>query len=168
MNQKSVTRRTPHCDSIRHFLCFESCQRVISRQEQRVRVFEHKIPFAKDPPPVRQSYPSPTVNFGSGSQCSSHYLKAHGFLGTPGSSATRRILHFTNSFPAVRGNFPAQDADVGTPACCLARRCVSHRRNSQWQRRSGVRARTGHDDCNHMETLALPMLQPTLVIQVTE
>jgi hypothetical protein len=35
-------------------------------------------------------------------------------------------------------------------------------------RRSGVRARTGHDDCNHMETLASLMLQPTLVIQVTE
>jgi hypothetical protein len=34
--------------------------------------------------------------------------------------------------------------------------------------RSGLRARTGHDNCNHMETLASLMLQPTLVIQVTE
>ena len=44
-----------------------------------MRVFEHKIPFARDSPPARQSYRSPTVNFGSGSQCSTHCLKAHGF-----------------------------------------------------------------------------------------
>src|ERR1035437_7861296 len=106
MNQSSVTRRTPCCDSKHYFLCFESQSQASFRQEQRVRVFEHKIPFAKDPPPVRQSYPSPTVNFGSGSQCSSHYLKAHGFLGTPGSSATRRILHFTKVVSCCSGEFP--------------------------------------------------------------
>jgi hypothetical protein len=64
-----------------------------------VLLFEEKIPFAKDSSSVRQSYPSLTVNFGSGSQCSSHYLKAHGFLGTRGSSATHRIFHLTSRFP---------------------------------------------------------------------
>ena len=34
--------------------------------------------------------------------------------------------------------------------------------------RGAVPARTGHDDCNHMETLVSPVVQPTLVIPVTE
>jgi hypothetical protein len=56
MSQKSVTRRTPRCDSKHHFLCFESCQKASFRQEQRVRVFEHKIPFAKAPASSPESY----------------------------------------------------------------------------------------------------------------
>jgi hypothetical protein len=52
-------------------------------------------------------------NFGSGSQCSSHYLKAHGFLGTPGSSARVESSISGKSFPGVRAIFPVRDADAG-------------------------------------------------------
>src|ERR1700682_3581625 len=72
------------------------------------------------------------------------------------------------SFPRVRANFPARELTLATLAGCWVRRCVSHGRNSEWNGRTAVWARTGHGDCNHMETLASPVLQPTLVIQVTE
>jgi len=91
-----------------------------------VRVFEHKISFAKNPPLVRQSYPSPTVNFGSGSQCSSHYLKAHGFLETPGSSARVESSISRKSFPGVRAIFPMRDADAGNLGMLFgAKMCIA-------------------------------------------
>jgi hypothetical protein len=87
----------------------------------------------QSPPPVRQSYATPTVNFGSGSQCSSHYLKAHGFPWNSGLVRNPSNPPFHESrFLLFGGISPRKTADVGNRACCLPRRCASHWRNSQW------------------------------------
>jgi len=59
------------------------------------------------------------------------------------------------SFPGVRANFPARDAYAGNLGMLFGTQmCIALAEYSVGNGRSGVRARTGHDDCNHMETLA--------------
>jgi hypothetical protein len=114
-----------------------------------VRVFEHKIPFAKAPPPVPSELPESGLE-----------LRARPRASNPPSHESRFL---------VLGRFsPCETLTLATLACCLVRRCVSHGRNSEWTTAEALCGRTGHDDCNPMEMLASPVLQPTLVTQVTE
>jgi len=87
-----------------------------------VRALEQKIPIAKNSRQFARITRVRELILAVVPNVSSHYLKAHGFLGTPGSSATRRILHLTKGFPVFGRISPPETLTLATLACCSVRR----------------------------------------------
>jgi hypothetical protein len=81
----------------------------------------------------------------------------------------RRILYLTKVVSWCSGEFPRARRLRRQPWHVVWYADMCHMGGivgGQWQ--SAVRARTGYDDRNHMETLVSPVIQPKLVIPVTE
>jgi len=89
-------------------------------------------------------------------------LEGARFLWNPGLVRNPSDLPSHASFPGVRANFPRRTLTSATRACVWREDVYRFDGIVSGQPQKGVRARTGQDNCNHRETLALLMLQPHL------